>query len=204
MKKKAFQKLTALLAVTAMSASLLTGCGSDASGSNDTATNNAQESTASAGTQEANSEHPSWISDEPLEISIMTPDANQQPMAQDSKSHEAIFEATNVKLNFQIVPTDSYDEKKNIALSTQNFPDIILLTSTSDISDFASEGIFEPLNQYINEETMPNFYKFWQQYPEMQRYMVDGEMYVFNQVIRPRNPYRPSGRERHRNTYHMG
>ena len=29
MKKKAFQKLTALLAVTAMSASLLTGCGSD-------------------------------------------------------------------------------------------------------------------------------------------------------------------------------
>ena len=172
MKKKAFQKLTALVAVTAMSASLLTGCGSDASGSNDTATNNAQESTASAGTQEANSEHPSWISDEPLEISIMTPDANQQPMAQDSKSHEAIFEATNVKLNFQIVPTDSYDEKKNIALSTQNFPDIILLTSTSDISDFASEGIFEPLNQYINEETMPNFYKFWQQYPEMQLSLI--------------------------------
>ena len=49
MKKKAFQKLTALLAVTAMSASLLTGCGSDASGSNDATTNNAQESTASAG-----------------------------------------------------------------------------------------------------------------------------------------------------------
>lgn len=43
MKKKAFQKLTALLAVTAMSASLLTGCGSDASGSNDAATNNAKE-----------------------------------------------------------------------------------------------------------------------------------------------------------------
>ena len=54
------------------------------------------------------------------------------------------------------------------------------LRSASDISDFASEGIFEPLSQYINEETMPNFYKFWQQYPEMQRYMVDGEMYVFN------------------------
>lgn len=55
MKKKAFQKLTALLAVTAMSVSLLTGCGSDASGSNDAATNNAQESATSAGTQEANS-----------------------------------------------------------------------------------------------------------------------------------------------------
>lgn len=50
MKKKAFQKLTALVAVTAMSASLLTGCGSDASGSNDAATNNAQESAASVGT----------------------------------------------------------------------------------------------------------------------------------------------------------
>ena len=96
MKKKAFQKLTALLAVTAMSTSLLTGCGSDASGSNDAATNNAKESTASAGTQEANSEHPSWISEDPLEISIMVMDSSQQPMAQDSKSHQAIFEATNV------------------------------------------------------------------------------------------------------------
>ena len=184
MKKKAFQKLTALVAVTAMSASLLTGCGSDASGSNDAATNNAQESAASVGTQEANSEHPSWISEDPLEIGIMVMDSSQQPMAQDSKSHEAIFEATNVKLDFQIVPSSSYDEKKNIALSTQNFPDIIYLRSASDISDFASEGIFEPLSQYINEETMPNFYKFWQQYPEMQRYMVDGEMYVFPVVLR--------------------
>ena len=43
MKKKAFQKLTALVAVTAMSASLLTGCGSDASGSNDAATNRSEE-----------------------------------------------------------------------------------------------------------------------------------------------------------------
>ena len=90
MKKKAFQKLTALVAVTAMSASLLTGCGSDASGSNDAATNNAQESAASVGTQEANSEHPSWISEDPLEIGIMVMDSSQQPMAQDSKSHEAI------------------------------------------------------------------------------------------------------------------
>ena len=161
MKKKAFQKLTALLAVTAMSASLLTGCGSDASGSNDTATNNAQESTASAGTQEANSEHPSWISDEPLEISIMTPDANQQPMAQDSKSHEAIFEATNVKLNFQIVPTDSYDEKKNIALSTQNFPDIILLTSTSDISDFASCFPLRYHNRYDGRDMPYGRFRSW-------------------------------------------
>lgn len=86
MKKKAFQKLTALVAVTAMSASLLTGCGSDASGSNDAATNNAQESAASVGTQEANSEHPSWISEDPLEIGIMVMDSSQQPMAQDSKS----------------------------------------------------------------------------------------------------------------------
>ena len=84
MKKKAFQKLTALVAVTAMSASLLTGCGSDASGSNDAATNNAQESAASVGTQEANSEHPSWISEDPLEIGIMVMDSSQQPMAQDS------------------------------------------------------------------------------------------------------------------------
>ena len=42
MKKKAFQKLTALVAVTAMSASLLTGCGSYDSGSNDAASPTSQ------------------------------------------------------------------------------------------------------------------------------------------------------------------
>ena len=105
-----------------MSVSLLTGCGSDASGSNDAATNNAQESATSAGTQEANSEHPSWISEDPLEISIMVMDSSQQPMAQDSKSHEAIFEATNVKLDFQIVPSSSYDEEEKHCAVYTEFP----------------------------------------------------------------------------------
>lgn len=186
MRKKALKSMTALLAVTAMSISLFTGCSS----TNETAGSTVQQSSTAAQTngtgQENTAEdgHASWLSEEPVEISFMVMDASQQPIREDSPAHEEVFKKTNVKMSLQIVPSSSYDEKKNIALATQNFPDVIYLRSANDINDFASEGIFEPLNRYINEETMPNFYKFWQQYPEMQRYMMEGEMYAFPAVMR--------------------
>ncbi len=38
--------------------------------------------------------------------------------------------------------------------------------------------------QYVNETDMPNFYKFWQKFPEMKKYLVDGELYVFPVIHR--------------------
>lgn len=191
MKKSLLKKAAAMLTVTAMSASLLAGCGSGESGesggasSSETASqpvSSAAEGTNSEVPEE--NEHPSWVSDTPIEVRIMLMDNANQPLANDTPAHNEIFNKTNVRIKLEIVPQSSYDDKKNIALSTNNFPDIVYLRSYTDISDYANEGIFEPLTQYINEETMPNFYKFWQQYPEMQRYMVDGEMYVFPAIAR--------------------
>lgn len=190
MKKSLLKKATALLAVAAMSASLLAGCASGEQGNTSSGEASSQPGSSvadsSVGSEQTpqENEHPSWVSETPIEVRIMLMDNANQPLANDTPAHDEIFNKTNVRIKLEIVPQSSYDDKKNIALSTNNFPDIVYLRSYTDITDYADEGIFEPLSQYINEETMPNFYKFWQQYPEMQRYMVDGEMYVFPGIAR--------------------
>lgn len=190
MKKSILKKTAALLAAAAMSASLLAGCASENQGSASSAESSTQSVSSvtdggnASSEASAENEHPSWVSDTPIEVRIMLMDNANQPLANDTPAHNEIFNKTNVRIKLEIVPQSSYDDKKNIALSTNNFPDIVYLRGYTDISDYADEGIFEPLTQYINEETMPNFYKFWQQYPEMQRYMVDGEMYVFPGIAR--------------------
>lgn len=126
----------------------------------------------------------SWISEEPIEISIMMTDSASQPLKVDAPSHQEIFKKTNVKMNIQIVPANSYEEKKNIVLGTDNFPDIIYIPNTADVVTYGNSGIFEPLTQYLNNETMPNFYKFWQQYPEMKKYLLNGELFVIPVVAR--------------------
>ena len=72
---------------------------------------------------------------------------------------------------------------KELLLATNNWPDIAYVKS-EDVATYAPTGIFQPLMQYVNENDMPNFYKFWQQYPEMKKYLVDGELYVFPVIQR--------------------
>lgn len=171
------QAFAALLAAT-VALSGLTGCNSSEKTQTSSAEASSQES-AGAGT-----DHPSWVSDKQIEVSILMMDSPNQPLKNDTPAHEEITKRTNVKLNLQIVPSSSYKDKKNILLGTNNFPDLIYLQGMDDVVTYAGSGIFEPLSQYVNEQDMPNFYKFWQQYPEMKKYLMNGELYVFPVVAR--------------------
>ncbi len=177
--RKTKKMAAGLLAAMVTASTLFTGCSSN--GSNATTE---QENPQQTSDQDENVDKSSWISEEPIEISIMMSDNSNQPLKADSPAHEEIFKKTNVKLNIQIVPSSSYEEKKNIVLGTNNFPDIIYIPNTTDIVTYGDSGVFEPLMQYVNEETMPNFYKFWEQYPEMKKYLLNGELYVFPVVAR--------------------
>ena len=163
---------------------LLGGCSGSGSGSGGGAAATTGAAGSEAQTADADVDKSSWVSEEPVEISIMMTDNANQPLKQDAPSHEEIFKKTNVKLNIQIVPANGYNEKKSIVLGTNNFPDIIYIPNTADIVTYGESGVFEPLLQYVNEETMPNFYKFWEQYPEMKRYLLNDELYVFPVVAR--------------------
>ncbi len=194
MKKSMWKKLTAMLAVTALGVSLLGGCGSGESGgaseeSSEPPVSSEESSEASAsgsGETPEEDDHSSWLCDEPTEISIMIMDgsASTQQLKNDAPAHEEIFKKTNVKINLEIIAADAYDEKLNASLATGNFPDLVYLRNYQQISGFADDGIYEPLSQYINAETMPNFYKMWEEHPNMKMYSYEGEMYVFPAVAR--------------------
>ncbi len=185
MRKSTKQRAFAVLMAGVMAAGTLTGC-SGSGKQADTTTAAATTTQAAGETQaaEVDPEKASWVSDKQVEISIMMMDNANQAIKTDAPAHKEIEKKTNVKLNLQVVPSSSYKDKKNILLGTNNFPDIIYLQGMDDVVSYASSGIFEPLSQYVNEETMPNFYKFWEQYPEMKKYMVEGELFVFPVVAR--------------------
>lgn len=173
MKKKMMKRV--VWAVTAASVLALTGCSGGTKGADASVAEN------SGATEE---DKASWVSDKPVEVSIMMMDSANQPLRQDTPSHQEIFKKTNVKLNLQIVPSSGYNEKKSIVLGTNNFSDLIYIPNMTDVVTYGESGVFEPLMQYVNEETMPNFYKFWQQYPEMKKYLLNGELYVFPVIAR--------------------
>lgn len=190
MTRKGLRAMTTVMAV--MLAAVLGGCAGNGGNTNSTtsstgttnSTTNAATTPGATQNGENEEDKSSWVSDKPIEVSIMLSDSPSQPLKNDAPSHQEIFKKTNVKLNIQIVPAGSYTDKKNIVLGTNNFTDIIYIPNTNDIVTYGEAGIFEPLMQYVNEETMPNFYKFWQQYPEMKKYLLNGELYVFPVVAR--------------------
>lgn len=119
----------------------------------------------------------------PTTVRVLLSDAATQPLKNYAPAQQEIFEKTGVKLDYEIVPFSTYDDKKNILLATNNWPDIAYI-KVEDVATYAPTGIFEPLLQYVTPEKMPNFYKFWKQYPEMKKYLLDGELYVFPVIQR--------------------
>lgn len=124
-----------------------------------------------------------WLVDKPTTVRVLLSDSATQPLKNYAPAQQAIFEETGIKLDYEIVPFSSYDDKKNILLATNNWPDVAYI-KVEDVATYAPTGIFQPLLQYVNEETMPNFYRFWKQYPEMKKYLLDGELYVFPVIQR--------------------
>lgn len=124
-----------------------------------------------------------YISEKPLTVRVLLSDSASQPIKNFAPAQQEVFKRTNIKLDYEIVPSSSYQEKKNILFATNNWPDVASVKS-ADLTDYASTGIFEPLLQYVNETDMPNFYKFWTQFPELQKYLIDGELYGFPVIHR--------------------
>jgi ABC-type glycerol-3-phosphate transport system substrate-binding protein len=123
----------------------------------------------------------SKISEKERTLTVLMTDSPTQPLKNYAPAQQEIFKKTNIKLEYQIVPSSNYNDKKNILLASNNMPDIAYISS-ADIVQYGSTGIFLPLKSYIDK--MPNFKKFWSQYPDMSKYLVGGELYAFQVVAR--------------------
>ena len=110
-------------------------------------------------------------------ISSLSPDNSEKPVIQQMN------EAMGVTINWDCISGDTLTEKKNLVLNSgTDMPDAFMGTSLSDyeIITNGSNGIFIPLESYINEETMPNLSKLVEERPELLATctMPDGHIYT--------------------------
>lgn len=137
-----------------------------------------KKTTPSADTNPASS---SKISDKERTLTVLMTDSSTQPLKNFGPAQQEILKKTNIKLEYQIVPSSNFNDKKNILLASNNMPDLALVTS-KDITQYGPTGIFLPLKKYIDK--MPNYKGFWDKNGDMSKYLVGDELYALQVVAR--------------------
>jgi ABC-type glycerol-3-phosphate transport system substrate-binding protein len=114
-------------------------------------------------------------------VTVLISDNASQPTKNDALAQQAVFEKTNIKLDLQIVPGSSFNDKKNALLATNQMPEISSVSSR-DIALYGTTGIFMPVTKYI--DSMPNFKRFWDNIPDLRKTLIGNELYGFQMVAR--------------------
>ncbi|TMV48148.1 extracellular solute-binding protein [Paenibacillus mesophilus] len=114
---------------------------------------------------------------EPRTITVMRSDSSIQPVLKDSPALKQILAKTNFKVNMEGVPSSDYEAKKKTLIATNNIPDVIHVTRT-DITTYASTGIFLNLTPYLDKYA-PNLKKRLEGDPEANKLKIDGNFYGF-------------------------
>lgn len=87
-------------------------------------------------------------------VSELSPDNSEKPIVQQMN------EAKGVTIEWNCVSGDTLTEKKNLMLNagSDSMPDAFMAAQLKDaeIMTCGTRGLFIPLEDYINEETMPN------------------------------------------------
>jgi len=109
-------------------------------------------------------------------IGSLSPDNSEKPVIQQMN------EAMGVSIDWTCVSGDALIEKKNLVLNAgTDMPDAFMGADLTDheLITNGANGIFIPLEDYINEETMPNLSQVIEMRPELLATctMPDGHMY---------------------------
>lgn len=109
-------------------------------------------------------------------ISALSPDNSEKPLV------KQLNDAMGVTIEWNCVSGDTLTEKKNLILNAGNdLPDALMAAGMSDneLITGGANGLLIPLEDYINEETMPNLMKIVEKRPNMLASctMPDGHIY---------------------------
>ena len=115
--------------------------------------------------------------DEPVTFSIMTFEHPSQQVNPNALKYQAIKEATNVTLDFDITPNAEYNTKKAAAMGAGVLSDITYV-SLDDMSKFAKAGIFMDVTDRLQSD-VPNFYNRVSNDVNWKKTGVDGRYYGF-------------------------
>ena len=88
----------------------------------------------------------------------------------------------NIEVDWETVQIEGLAEKKNLKLAAGDYPEVFFASafSKTDLLKYGQQGVFVPLNDYIDEYA-PNFKKILEEYPSVKQgvTMADGNIYGF-------------------------
>jgi putative aldouronate transport system substrate-binding protein len=117
------------------------------------------------------------LSDKPVTVKFMLREHAAQPILMDTPVLQEIFNKTNVKIEIQSVPASNYEEKSRTLIATNNIPDVLWMSTSKEIFEFANTGLFLPISDYF--QNAPNFSKLVKATPEFDKLKVNGKLYGF-------------------------
>jgi putative aldouronate transport system substrate-binding protein len=95
---------------------------------------------------------------------------------------------TNVKFEYNDVPAEGFDEKKNLVFGQKELPDIFYKSyiSNDNLMKYGSSGALIPLEGLIKDYA-PNIQSLFDKYPEVEKAITspDGHIYALSSVIAP-------------------
>ncbi|GAA0376892.1 extracellular solute-binding protein [Paenibacillus motobuensis] len=170
---KKLYKLSSIALCLALSAGLVSACGSNSS------TNN---SSAAKNTNNVEVKKEGFpIVDQPLTLSMMSQDAgladwNNMPVLKEMEK------LTGIKFTYQLTPIDSFATKKNLVFASGDLPDVFFAADlkSSEQVTYGSQGVLIPLEKYIDEGYAPNIKKIFDEHPEIRQSFTtpDGHIYA--------------------------
>ena len=184
MKKRALKKLISAGLVSAMTLSMLTGCGSD-SGTQSAAESGAAETSAAGNSGQAAADGDSYfnkegypICDETITVAVAGTydggkDWNETTMVQE------IEKRFGIKLDCTVYEQEEWPTQLSLMMASDELPDLIIHASISqtDANSYGEEGYFLPINEYL--EYMPNLTAVMEEYPQYKAVITapDGNIY---------------------------
>ncbi len=125
------------------------------------------------------------VSDTKLELTMMGPKAAIQGEWENMWWFDYMEEMTNIHWDFNLVPSDSFAEKKNLVLASQDLPDLFYgggITKADEVM-YGGQGLLIPLNDIIDEH-MPNLKAAMEKWPELRGAItsLDGNIYSLPKI----------------------
>lgn len=162
------KKTLAMGLILSMAGSMLYGCGSKDSGSDKAAGGKAD--LTAAGTYPI-------VKKGKLKLSAFTV---SKPNIEDFETNDFtkfLEKKTGIKISFQTGGRDDWSDKLNMILQSDDYPDIIFGANPDTAKYGVKEGIFLPLDKYINKKNCPNYIKGMKPYGLDLTRESDGKIY---------------------------
>lgn len=168
MRRKALMKAAALGMAAVMTVGMFAGCGSGSdSGKGDSGSS---VELNDAGTYPI-------VKDGTLDMTIFT---MSMPNVEDFATNDFtkfMEEKTGIHMDFVTGGRDDWEEKLNMLLQSDDYPDIIMGVSPNIAKYGVKEGIFIPLDDYLTEENVPNYLNVMKDFDLGVTRETDGKIY---------------------------